>query len=388
MKRRQYFKSFRVYFLTMVLLISLCNVQILSISAKSNFVIKKGVLLEYNGASKNITIPKGVKKIGSGVFKDNKKVESITFPSSLKEIGNNAFLNCKNLKKVKLNNGLKKIGTMVFYGCNKITSISIPFSVKTIYSASDIGVTFIGCKGLKKITVSSKNPYYKSVDGILYNKKKTKLICYPAAKNQSTFTIPKTVATIGAAAFSHTKSLKSVSLHNKILELGDGAFSSTGITSIVLPNGIKVGNGVFSYCTNLNEVTFNGKFSLGIQSFSHCTALTSINLPEGSSYINDSFFFCTSLKTVSLPSTLEYLIDAFERCTAIENIEIPAGIKEMNSSFMHCTNLKTVTIKNKNIKIGQYSFIGCSKDLIIYGYTGSTAEIFAKQWGWNFVEIQ
>lgn len=55
-------------------------------------------------------------------------------------------------------------------------TIDIPQKVKRI---ENIGLR--KCMKLEKITVSSKNPYFTSVDGVLYDKKKTKLIDFPGA---------------------------------------------------------------------------------------------------------------------------------------------------------------------------------------------------------------
>lgn len=63
----------------------------------------------------------------------------------------------------------------------------------------------------------------------------------------------------------------------------DGAFSSTQITSIVLPNSlVKIGGQPFYYCQKLKAVTLpEGMTSLGESFFYYCNSLISIKLPRG-----------------------------------------------------------------------------------------------------------
>ena len=69
------------------------------------------------------------------------------------------------------------IGYEAFYGCASLTSVTIPKSVTKIsYNV------FNGCTSLTAINVATENQNYVSVNGVLYNKDKTVLICYPAEK--------------------------------------------------------------------------------------------------------------------------------------------------------------------------------------------------------------
>ncbi len=56
-------------------------------------------------------------------------------------------------------------------------------TVQTIYIGKDVkeidGKAFFTCKALKQIIVDDENEYYCDIDGVLYNKDKTEIICYP-----------------------------------------------------------------------------------------------------------------------------------------------------------------------------------------------------------------
>lgn len=113
------------------------------------------------------------------------------------------------------------------FNCDeKVETIYIGKSVKEID-----GKAFFTCRTLKQIIVDEENEYYSDIDGVLYNKDKTEIICYPMnhpqylrekfgyndtiwADNENnlefraryeadvlTYVLPKTVETIGELAF-------------------------------------------------------------------------------------------------------------------------------------------------------------------------------------------
>ena len=82
----------------------------------------------------------------------------------------------KNLIQiVKINNGVTSIGNAAFSRCSSLTNINIPEGVTSIGSS-----VFSGCSSLTGINVEERNQDYLGIDGVLYNKDKTELICYPA----------------------------------------------------------------------------------------------------------------------------------------------------------------------------------------------------------------
>lgn len=72
-------------------------------SMDSDFVIKNGILVEYNGNDDVVVIPDGVISIDSFVFL-NSGLTSVTIPDSVTSIGTGAFNGCFNLKEVNCSN--------------------------------------------------------------------------------------------------------------------------------------------------------------------------------------------------------------------------------------------------------------------------------------------
>lgn len=162
---------------------------------------------------KKVTFESGSKleTIGSYAFYDS-DVESITFPASLKRIQSGAFLN-SNLKSVTIPRYCTSLGTDVFSQC----------------------------RYLKSISVNSKNKSLSSKSGVLFNKKKSKLIQYPAAKTGATYTVPSSVKEITDYAFQGSEGLaiypkvKTIKMSKNIKKIGKNAFEYTDIKKIYFP---------------------------------------------------------------------------------------------------------------------------------------------------------
>ena len=84
------------------------------------FIIKDGVLIEYQGTSQEVIVPKGIIEIGSY-----------------------AFSNCDNLIKIRLQEGIVKIDSLAFYKCSHLTNVELPVSLNEIDRQA-----FYGCDQL------------------------------------------------------------------------------------------------------------------------------------------------------------------------------------------------------------------------------------------------
>ena len=174
----------------------------------------------------SITIPNSVTSIGERAFMDCESLTSITIPNSVTSIGNSAFLGCSSLTSITIPNSVTSIGYSAFSGCSSLTSITIPNSVTYIGSGA-----FSGCSSLTSIEVNANNQNYASIDGVLYNKEITTLICCPSGK--TSITIPNSVTSIGDYAFRYCSSLTSITIPNSITSIGNYAFlGCSSLTSI------------------------------------------------------------------------------------------------------------------------------------------------------------
>lgn len=243
---------------------------------------------------------------------------SYSIPSTVKTIGEHSFAYCSGLTMIELPNSVTSIGSGAFKGA-PITSINIPASVKEIK-----GNPFLLCENLSDINVDNANKDFCSVDGILFNRDKTVLKCYPVIKKGVTYTIPATVRTIGENAFSNNKELQSVVIPNSVTSIEFSAFSACKILSVEIPNSV----------TSIDEMAF-----------SMCDHLTSAKLPASLKSIEDyTFMYCTHLELIEIPESVKSIgTGAFRVCSSLKSVTIPSSVTEFGEVvWRYCDNLENV----------------------------------------------
>ena len=90
-----------------------------------------GVLIKYQGASNDVTIPDGVKHI-SAAFAMHPSIISIEMGADVLTIGDYAFSYNPTLRRVILGENVRQIGNYAFDGCTYLPHITLPDSVESI----------------------------------------------------------------------------------------------------------------------------------------------------------------------------------------------------------------------------------------------------------------
>lgn len=111
---------------------------------------------------------------------------------------------------------------------------------------------------------------------------------------------------VGEYAFSSTVALSGIDL-SKADSIGASAFQYSAITRADLSSLRKVSRHSFYYCKNLKNVAFgNNLRTIGYCAFSE-SGVTSLVLPEGLTKIEDEAFAYSDVVSVEVPSTLAHL---------------------------------------------------------------------------------
>ncbi len=119
-------------------------------------------------------------------------------------IGDSAFLGCRTIRRITLPRSVTHIGDYAFYGSSLET-------ITVFAGVAEIGeCAFSNCDKLTAITVDVENEKYSSLDGVLFTKDKSELICYPSGKTNSSYTVRSSVRKIHKMAFYNCTALKTV----------------------------------------------------------------------------------------------------------------------------------------------------------------------------------
>ena len=321
----------------------------------------------------SIMIGNGVTTIESHVFRDCSKLTSITIPDSVTTIGESAFKNCSSLASIIIPDSVASIGINAFYGCSSLTSVTIGSHATDIKSSA-----FTGCSSLTSINVSSYNFRYSSIDGVLYSKDQTRLICCPEGK--ISITIPDSVTSIGDYAFCNCSKLTSITIPNSVTTIGGGAFENcSSLTSIIIPDSVtSIGDYAFRDCSSLTSIMIgNGVTTIGDWAFYNCSKLTSITIPNSVTTIGGGAFYgCSSLTSIIIPNSVTTIEShVFRDCSKLTSITIPDSVTSIgDSAFSSCSSLTSITIPNSVTSIGDWVFYDCSSLTSIF-YNGTIEQL-------------
>lgn len=189
-----------------------------------------------------------------------------------------------------------KVDNPAFDNCPELTEVVVPKTVTYIPSIS-------GSPKVERVTVAEDNPYYRSLDGVLYGQERygrrekgvyTELLYYPPAHPGEHFVIPEFVESIDAFAFSNCQKLKSVVLADKVTSIREGAFQN---------------------CINLESITWGASLrSIWGKAFENCTALTSIVFTDSIEDVSSNAFRgCTNISSVTFAKGKYFDLDSLPR---------------------------------------------------------------------------
>lgn len=323
----------------------------------------------------SLVIPEGVTEVEDSAFNNCEKIKSLSLPSTLTKVGDYAFTDFYLMEKLELNSGLETIGKYGFAGWTNITELILPESLTTIgegafyasfalrevtlpKNVEELGErVFKWCSLLEKINVDSENPYFTSVDGILYSKDQAQLICYPEGKTDKKHTIPDTVENIGDNAFTDNTSIEEIIIPGSVTEIGESAFEGCqNLTTAVIENnsaeavsayslksrsanGTSIGAKAFKNCSKLQSVTLSENvISIGEEAFNDCGALEKIIILNKSCELSDGSIPTKTVLHAPKDSTAEAYatqngLTFEEHCLKVEKVEKATCTKDEYTTY-------------------------------------------------------
>lgn len=193
-----------------------------------------------------------------------------------------------------------------------------------------------------------------------------------------------------------------ITSHGNITTVGESAFlGNTAITDLTIPDEYKcISNAAFQDCTNLTCVfECGGITEIRESAFKNCSTLSSFCFGDMLENIGDYAFSNTALRRVTFPKGIKYINSgAFAGCNSVTEINLPKDcrVRIGDYAFFNCTALKSVVIGAEITHIGDFSFgfyktdsgkIEKTDGFTIYGLHNTAAHQYAKDYGFNFVNI-
>jgi hypothetical protein len=243
-------------------------------------------------------------------FKKSKSLKKVILGNTVKTINGEAFYLCENLESIDIPNSVQEIKYCVFSYCKKLTSVYLPNSLSYI-----AGALFENCTLLKHVN------------------------------------IPYNAELIGSRAFKKCVNLKTIDLPNSVTEIGEGAFASNKLTENVFiynrnNDGTENKKSINSYAGAATEVVIpNNVEEIGPWSF-YNTGITSLVLNEGLKYIRNSVFYDTNLTSITIPSTVEEINEKAFNKTSSSNPGLTSIVNKTGKSF-NWGSITNATNKNQ-----------------------------------------
>ena len=406
------------------------------------------------------SVPNTVTQIFKDAFSGAVLTE-VTFPDSLIIIQSYAFANCIGLTSLTFGPNVGTISAYAFSNCYNVTSITIEKEVMTTYESTAFRLGTpdhpVTCRVRSPNNwaegVISEYPdewthmifsasYYEAIDGLRYIYEDTILkitgtgpsaaeycrveltsgnhlvfldvtnliieegvtelqpVAFNNAQYLSSVTLPQSMVSIGAGAFSYCPLLRQLSLPN-ISEISSSLCAGcTSLETVNIPSSVtSVGTGAYIGCYGVTQLTFLGpaptmtpsknQFSLGISGHEAYAVVRSINNwaeevgleqysneythftyepliligSDGLTYdIKDGILHVKGNGAMTSLSngTLTLQNGTSVRFTDITNAIIDSGITSINSNALKGLNLKIVSFRtslvdNGNVLDGDYS---------------------------------
>ena len=380
-----------------------------SVTFPASFENLKGEVFRGCIALNNVVLPEKITVIPGRCFYGCTSLSNINL-DRIMVIGSEAFSECKALTG-KLNlPAVTSISVKAFSNCTGITEVAVAASTSAIgvrdtpedddyyYGADaeydeETGVTwdsvlasmayytnsnaFDGCSSLVAVAVPAENMNFATVDGCLYSKDMSELICVPAKKTGK-FSVPYGVKKIAPMAFFATN-VDSVVLSNSVRKIDMCAFAKCTMKSLTISKSVNTISEVWSIptfvgCKNLAEIIVKSGNSnyeskdgiLFSKDYSKKTLLCYPAAKKG--------------KTYTTPKKCKIGGFAFDGCKYLKKLTIPSdsGISTVPVIASNCTKMNVYL----SSKISSYNSIGINdteEEYVVFGANTKKCNIYAKK---------
>jgi len=202
--------------------------------------------------------------------------------------------------------------------------------VQTIYIGKDVkeidGKAFYTCRALRQIIVDEENEYFSDIEGVLYNKDKTEIICYPM--NHSAYLRekhgyndviwPDNDGNDGIWPdnidfyTAYKADVLTYVLPATVEKIGKLCFTEGTIAALYMPEGLKTIETMAIFkCWNLADIySYESSTAGDVTDFTAIDKLSGVyrSLPDGLEYIgSDAMSYDRSSNFLRIPASVKYI---------------------------------------------------------------------------------
>ena len=359
--------------------------------------------------------------ISDYAFAGNQKLTGVKTGDTLISIGSYAFAGCKKLSDIEITAGRVKYGSYAFTGCESIKEFTVNAIVLPegmFYECDNLEKVVIGKEvneigafafrdtKISKFEITKGNRSFESPTGeyIVGDRGKELVAVVPTLTGEfsaANMGGKDKIEVVGNGAFSHNTTITSVVLPN-VYEVGDNAFAQsenlanvqlgkleyvgeyaffevpitelpnfdkgtkigkyafayTDITSVTIPNRMKIAEGVFSECDKLTTVVIGNDVVLGKYAFgTNKDESFTLGSYEENGKKRFYYTFATALTSVTIGKNVVIGENAFVNAASLVDVTLGANAEIGYMAFYNCDSLANIDL-SKVKKVGDYAFSG------------------------------
>lgn len=340
-----------------------------------------------------VRIPDGIVTAGENCFSGS-EITHLIFPDSFVQFNGRAVRGMEKLEKLTFGassylsftddqaelpsltsimfKDTKSIqGNLTVFALANIDTIVLPDNLESFVEV------FLDCKAYQ---ISDNNPYWKTVDGVLYNKDLNELVQYPKNKQGDLYTVLDGTVAVAKGSFYETgvkevifpatcTQVATYAFRNSLLEkvefkaqgevrlFGSAFYGCKNLSKVTLQESVKLftADSVFRGCESLKQFPYQNVANIGESAFRE-TGIEYFEIGD-EVFLGQSAFRDSQIKAVLFGATeLQYINDYAFANTPLERVSLHSSITSIASNaFSGCKNLKEIDLKNVK-SIGEHAF--------------------------------
>ena len=164
-----------------------------------------------------------IANLSKGLFQGCSSLDNLEIPHSIVTIEDNVFAGCKGISSIIIPANLQQIGNGVFDGCIGLTQISIeaassPLSVGYNKTSSDARTPLFEDCPLSNVIMG------RDIKSSSNDRNYNRIGCFSSNISLTEVAIGENVSSIEEGAFRNCSNLKSISIPQSVVSIGEWAF--------------------------------------------------------------------------------------------------------------------------------------------------------------------